>query len=174
MLNDVASKTREEIRTQCAIEMRYPFTMNEQNLIQAYTKEHERIFDKLVSRNPASDPLGGSAQSGGPLEDLSRKFQPPGEYTKEYEVISGALAYYQIASQRMIDFVPMRIEHHLVHGFSDAVKEKLVDMLGLLGNGGEERCAELVKMDPKVGRERDTLNQRKEILVHASEILRAI
>jgi hypothetical protein len=164
MLNDVASKTREEIRTQCAIELRYPFTMNEQNLIQAYTKEQARIFDKAVSHNPASDPL----------EDLSRHFQPPSEYAKEYEVIAGALAYYQIASQRMIDFVPMRIEHHLVHGFSDAVKEKLVDMLGLLGNGGEERCAELVKMDPKVEREMDSLNQQKEIFVYASEILRAI
>lgn len=180
MLNDAARKTREEIQTQCEIEMRYPFTMNEQYLIQAHAREYKRIVDILFSPVPQAakdEALAKLAAVGivaGSFDDLSRKLQLPSEYTKEFEVISGALAYYQIASQRMIDFVPMRIEHHLVYGFAKAVEEKLIDMLGLLRDGGEERCAALVKMDSKIERERDSLSKQKEILVKASEILRAI
>lgn len=187
MLDDAEGKTREDIRTQCEIEMCYPFTMNEGHLTRVYATESKRLLDIHQSPTPGSTvfgqlqikdsvvkslaSLGISVQS---FDDLSQKLQPPNEYAKEFDVISGVLAYCQIASQRMIDVVPMRIKHHLVHGFSKTVQEKLIDRLGLLGNGGEERCAALVKEDPKTERERADLNRRKEILVKASEILRAI
>ena len=96
-----------------------------------------------------------------------------GKYSKEFHVISGALAYFQVASQRMIDVIPMRIEQHLIYDFAESVK-KLDEILGLVGEGGEKRCKEFMVEDPKVHIERKELQEQKDILVKASEILGTI
>lgn len=181
LLDVAAGKTRDELRIQCEIETRYPFTMNENHLVRAQVKKSEQIADILF---PAPTNVSAAAMKevleklgsidGFPVtssEELSRKLRVPSNYTKELDVISGALAYFEIASQRMIDIVPMRIEQHLVYDFSKSVQEKLEDTLRLTGNGGEERCAVLAVDNPDIELKRNSLHKQREILVKADEIL---
>ena len=108
------------------------------------------------------------------LEELLRKLEVPSAYAEELLVVSGALAYFEIACQRMTDAVPMRIEQHLIYEFAQCVEKTFDDALGLVGNGGEEKCAEWVKDEPKIEFERENLRQQNEILENASKILRDI
>jgi hypothetical protein len=182
MLDAAADKTREELQIQCKIEMRYPFTMNEQYLIEAHNTKFNEML-KILGLAPDPTILEQFLEQvrnkfteldikGDFVKEFSHKLLP-GKHAKAFDVISGALAYFQIASQRMIDFVPMRIEQHLIYDFSKSV-EKLDEVLELVGEGGEKKCAELVKEDPKIADERASLQGRKEILAKASEILSSI
>jgi len=179
LLDEAANKTREELRIQCEMETRYPFTMNEQYLMRAQAAKHKEILlalkqtpgptDVQEVMKKLADLLGVPVQSA---EEFLLELGS-GKYSKEFHVISGALAYFQVASQRMIDVIPMRIEQHLIYDFAESVK-KLDEILGLVGEGGEKRCKEFMVEDPKVHIERKEFQEQKDILVKASEILGTI
>ena len=178
LLDEAANKTREEIRIQCQIETRYPFTMNEQCLVQAKDNNYKRILSILKQNlrpgdlrevSKKLDSLGVPVESD---KELSLKLGS-GKYSKEFDVISGVLAYFEVASQRMIDVIPMRIEQHLIYDFAESVK-KLDEILGLVGEGGVKKCKELMVEDPEVEAERKELQKQKEILGNAREILGTI
>ena len=185
MMDEALHKTEEELRVQCKIETRYPFTMNEEHLIRYHGQKYGEILDFLLpvpDNQPSENDIKGlleklrsvSGVSISSLESLLKNLRVPNEYAEELNVVSGALAYFEIACQRVIDSVPMRIEEHLVYDFSKSVEEKLDDTVGLVGEGGAERCAAWVKDDPKIEFKRDNLAQQKEILVKAIEILGSI
>lgn len=152
--------------------------MNERYLAQAQAAKFKEMLAILgqSGKSAALEEILKKVKELG-LEDSSVEELPqklcPGKYTKEFDVISGALAYFQVACQRMIDFVPMRIDQHLVYDFSKSA-QNLDVILDLVGKGGEERCAELLTEDHQISSKRARLHRRKEILVNASEILASI
>ena len=184
MLEEAVCNTEKELRIQCEMETRYPFTMNETYLIQTHGNKYREVLRfhlPTPDLSPTPDAVNevleklplvcGIAVS---LEELLRQLKVPSAYAEELLVVSGALAYFEIACQRMTDAVPMRIEQHLIYEFAQCVEKTLDDAVGLVGNGGEEKCAEWVKDEPKIEFERENLHQQNEILENASKILRDI
>jgi len=183
MLEEAVRNTEKELRIQCEMETRYPFTMNETYLIQTHGNKYREV---LRFHLPTPDHMSPSPEAVNQfleelrlvcgvavsLPGLLRKLEVPSAYAEELLVVSGALAYFEIACQRMTDAVPMRIEQHLIYEFAQCVEQTLDDALGLVGNGGAEKCAEWVKDEPKTEFERENLRQQNEILENASKILR--
>jgi len=194
MLDEVSSKTRDEIKIQCVMEKRRPFTMNEHYFIQSKSDK----FTSLVNRRRAppsaripaslsptasstakwtqSDFLTVLAAYGFPVksfDDLARLYDPD-KYEEELRVISDVLAYFKVAYKRMIDAIPMRIEQHFIHGFYEMMKDQLISELGLVGESGLKNCEMFSADNPDVRAQREHLMRQRDILIKATEILAGI
>ena len=90
------------------------------------------------------------------LDQLAR-LHDPDIYEAELRPISSVLAYVKFAYKRMIDTIPMRIEHHLVHGFAERVRDRLITELGLVGEGGLQKCKMLATDNPEIEGRREDL-----------------
>ena len=86
-------------------------------------------------------------------------------------MIAGVLGYFKIASTRIIDVIPMFIEHEFVIGFSDELRKTLVRNLGLTGDNGVQKCLEYAADDPDIRDARVKLNGELEILDDVTNIL---
>ena len=184
MLDEVSRITRKEIKVQCTMEKRRPFTMNEHYFIQSKSDKYSSLLN--LRRPPQTHPVHGAqgkkdilaqlALYGFPLksfEQLTRLYDPD-KYEEELRVISEVLAYFKVAYKRMIDAIPMRIEHHFIHGFLDMVKERLISELGLIGENGFKKCALYAADNPDIQAQREDLLRQRNILINANEILGSI
>ena len=202
MLNAISKETRHEIRVQCEMEKRRPFTLNEHYFIQCKANKYTQLIN--LCRKAQSKPQESPAPPGVPasqyhvstnhkvlekqdllnqlafygfkvksFEQLAR-LHDPDEYEEELRVISDVYAYFKVAYKRMIDAIPMRIEQHFVHGFSERVRDRLICELGLVGEGGLQKCKMFAKDPPEIQGRREELLRQRDILNNASNILRSI
>lgn len=63
--------------------------------------------------------------------------------------------------QRVIDYVPLVIDHEFLRAFADALQEHLVRQLGLGAADGAAKCAAYLEENPFVTATRDELTSRK-------------
>ena len=63
--------------------------------------------------------------------------------------------------QRVIDYVPLVIDHEFLRAFADALQEHLVRQLGLGAADSAAKCAAYLEEDPIVAAMRDELTSRK-------------
>ena len=106
------------------------------------------------------------------FEQLVR-LHDPDEYEEELHVISDVYMYFKVAYKRMIDAIPMRIEHHFVHGFVERVRNRLTSELEIVGEGGLQRCQMFTTDHSDIQWKREELVRQQGIKI-ASEILRSI
>ncbi|KAI0693477.1 P-loop containing nucleoside triphosphate hydrolase protein [Cytidiella melzeri] len=86
------------------------------------------------------------------------KLNPPDVYESELELMAEVRAYFQIAYKRIIDYVPMTIDHSFLFGFVSAVQESLIEHLGLGTSNAGPRCAAYLAEDHRI------LSLREELL----------
>jgi hypothetical protein len=105
------------------------------------------------------------------VKELAR-LHGPDEYETECIVISDILAYFEIASQRIIDIMPMVFEVVFAREFESELRKTLISKLNLLGDKGTETCAEYTRDTEYIRQKREKLIDGKKVLLEAMQILR--
>jgi len=103
-------------------------------------------------------------------KELARLHEPD-EYEAEVKVISEALAYFEISSNRIIDVMPMIFETVFAVDFVEDLRVRLAAQLRLVGETGYENCKGYGVDEPAVQGRRVQLNWKTRILAQCSEIV---
>ncbi|EMD31064.1 hypothetical protein CERSUDRAFT_60537 [Gelatoporia subvermispora B] len=96
-------------------------------------------------------------------EDLP-KLRPPDEYEEELQVMAEVRAYFQVAYKRVIDYVPLSIDHTFLYTFAEALQPYLIERLGIGSQNAAARCQAYISEDPHVIAQREELMGRKKRL----------
>ena len=83
------------------------------------------------------------------MGDLDR-LRPRGSFDDALDVIATVLTYFDIAYSRMIDFVPMLVQHQFLIGFSVELRNTLHQKLELIGDKCLDKCNEYAVDDPLI------------------------
>ena len=92
-------------------------------------------------------------------------------YAREVGAVARILAYYDIASQRVVDVIASHLEYGLLHGLENNLKSALFEGLQATNS---EYCAQLLAEDPQREALRLRLMAEKEKLLQALEELRGL
>ena len=92
-------------------------------------------------------------------------------YHDEIEVISHVVAYFDIASKRLIDDIPQVFETVFTFDFGERLGKTLTTNLNLVGEGGLENCTRYIRDEPDVQATRNDLTARYNILEKAKETM---
>ncbi|KAI0925406.1 hypothetical protein AcV7_005662 [Taiwanofungus camphoratus] len=103
-------------------------------------------------------------------EDLER-LHPPDRFAPELEVMADVRAYFHVAYKRIIDQVPMTIQHTLNQGLANAMQEYLLEELKLGTPDASQRFVELLAEDPVIAAQRKELEERMKRLTEIQERL---
>ncbi|THH32770.1 hypothetical protein EUX98_g1377 [Antrodiella citrinella] len=98
--------------------------------------------------------------TGATAEDLG-KLVPPDVYEKEMDVMAEVRAYFHVAYKRLIDYIPLAIDHAFLFSFSASLQSHLITELVI---SSEDRCKLYLAEDPQVVHEREELLGRKKRL----------
>ncbi|KAI0759256.1 P-loop containing nucleoside triphosphate hydrolase protein [Trametes elegans] len=117
--------------------------------------------------------LGALAKLGyaGLTEHDLGKLNAADEYEEELQLMAEVRAYFQVAYKRIIDYVPLTIDHNLLYAFSTRLHERLFERLGLGTANAAERCKGYVAEDPTVVATRDELMSKKRRLENVQRAL---
>ena len=96
----------------------------------------------------------------------------PDQYEIELTVISDIWAYFEIASKRIIDIMPMLFEVVFARDFGRELCNVLTSDLKLVGDQGSENCVRYTRDAEDVHQRRMKLTEDKKILLQALQILR--
>ncbi|KAG1878984.1 P-loop containing nucleoside triphosphate hydrolase protein [Suillus subluteus] len=100
------------------------------------------------------------------LPDLARLL-PPDSFQEELIVMADVRAYYHVAYKRIIDHIPLTIEHSLHHALAEQLSQSLFTSLltdVASGHNFSERMNELVSEDASIAQKRASLSTRKQCL----------
>ncbi|KAG1903478.1 P-loop containing nucleoside triphosphate hydrolase protein [Suillus fuscotomentosus] len=118
---------------------------------------------------PESKALRALAEAGYTslsIPDLARLL-PPDSREKELIVMADVRAYYHVAYKRIIDHIPLTIEHALHHALAEQLSQSLLTSLltdVASGSNFSERMNELVSEDLSIAQKRASLSTRKQRL----------
>ncbi|KAF9482870.1 hypothetical protein BDN70DRAFT_874459 [Pholiota conissans] len=94
--------------------------------------------------------------------DPELEFAPPTwSIDEEIQIIAKVQAYFQIAYKRIIDYVPLTIEHELNQNFAQAIAKTLLGRLFKDSGGGHLDLASLLSEDPVLERKRKFLKEKE-------------
>jgi hypothetical protein len=141
-LAEVGQETRDRIRLFCKMEVRRSFNLN--------VKELEQQAQKILLE------IANEANS---------------DYSTELRIISNVLAYFDFASRRLVESVPMVCEVSIADGLGHQFRKDFPAKLGLLGSNGLETCARFSAEEASVKEERLRLQNAKETVDKALSIL---
>ncbi|KAH9921275.1 P-loop containing nucleoside triphosphate hydrolase protein [Amylocystis lapponica] len=96
-------------------------------------------------------------------EDLG-KLNPPDEYEEELQVMAEVRAYFQVAYKRVIDYVPLAIDHLFLYEFAAGLQAFLIARLELGTPSAPARCAAFLAEPANVVAQREELVGRKKRL----------
>ncbi|KAL5492681.1 hypothetical protein ACEPAI_4128 [Sanghuangporus weigelae] len=106
--------------------------------------------------------------------DLPRLMMAPDEFSEELTVMADVRAYFFIAYKRIIDNVPLAIEHALNQGLAEVMKKTLLQKLNLGAADAAKRLKELMEEDPDIALEREALKNKIEKLEEIEAELRLL
>ncbi|KAG1834946.1 P-loop containing nucleoside triphosphate hydrolase protein [Suillus subluteus] len=112
--------------------------------------------------------LAEAGYAGLRVSDLARLL-PPDSFEEELVVMADVRAYYHVAYKRIIDHIPLTIEHALHHALAKQLSQSLLTSLltdVASGPNFSERMKELVSEDPSIAQKRLMLSTRKERLLN--------
>ncbi|KAF7800197.1 hypothetical protein EIP86_011444 [Pleurotus ostreatoroseus] len=109
--------------------------------------------------------------SGLSASDVLGKLNPPDEYQEEIEVMAEVRAYFKVTYKRIIDFVPLTIDHEFLFALADSLQDRLVEKMGLGTDGSAERCKAYLAEDHHIVATREELMSRKKRLEKVREQL---
>ncbi|OCB87674.1 hypothetical protein A7U60_g5200 [Sanghuangporus baumii] len=96
--------------------------------------------------------------------DLPRLLTAPDEFNEELIVMADVRAYFFVAYKRIVDNVPLAIEHALNQGLAESMKKTLLQKLNLGGADAAKRLKELMEEDPDIALKREALKNEIERL----------
>jgi hypothetical protein len=197
----IAEKTRDQIKLICELETNRPFTLNHErfslsreeymidiahhrnqnNSSARVSRTSHTIRDgtgsfKSISQDEVTDDVlvGHLYAKGYRISDpkqLARLHGPDG-YETELTVISDIWAYFEIASKRIMDIIPMLFQVAFARDFGRELHKVLTSGLKLVGNQGAENCAKFARDSEDVHQRRAKLTEDRRILLLALQILR--
>jgi hypothetical protein len=200
-MKKVADETRTQIRLYCELEANRAFTMNnehfrqykEQYLIHfaharrpptsppnvsrtSHTSRDVSGIYRTVSHDEMEDDvlLGHLNAKGYKISDIKQLalLEGHGEYEAEMSVISGVWAYFDVASYRLTETIPMVFEGVFARSFERELDvDVLTSKLELLGDHGAENCRRYTKDAEDVHQRRQKLTRDKQVISEALEIL---
>ncbi|EGO22889.1 hypothetical protein SERLADRAFT_471404 [Serpula lacrymans var. lacrymans S7.9] len=132
----------------------------------------EHVYEGAFTRADVSQALRSLAQAGYKdlkIEDLARLL-PPNGFEDELIVMADVRAYFNVAYKRIIDYVPLKIEHSLNRALADKLPESLLNNLMKTPNL-LDRMAEFVSEDPAITARRAELRTRRSRLVNIQQKL---
>ncbi|KAG2052283.1 hypothetical protein BDR06DRAFT_888137 [Suillus hirtellus] len=135
----------------------------------AYYKSPYVYESVYRGESPESKALRALAEAGYAnlsIPDLARLL-PPESREKELIVMADVRAYYHVAYKRIIDHIPLTIEHALHHALAEQLSQSLLTSLltdVASGSNFSERMNELVSEDPSIAQKRASLSTRKQRL----------
>ena len=177
--------------SKCQMENHRPFTMNKEYLnrkeenLTAYTLLRHQNESGLPYTTSGSFRLqdgNGSRSYSASEENLVTVLSAYGihltslrqlarlhadEFDAELDVISHVSAYFDIASQRIIDDIPQVFETIFALRFFNELKDNLASDLKLVGDGGLENCKRYVRDEPDIQMTRDKFDRQRRILKDA-------
>lgn len=125
-----------------------------------------RAYEREPPESKALRALAEAGYTGLTIPDLSRLL-PPDSREKELIVMADVRAYYHVAYKRIIDHIPLTIEHALHHALAEQLSQSLLTSLltnVASGPNFSERMNELVSEDPSIAQKRTSLSTRKQRL----------
>ncbi|KAH9928963.1 P-loop containing nucleoside triphosphate hydrolase protein [Fomitopsis serialis] len=99
-------------------------------------------------------------------DDLG-KLHPPDEYEEELNVMAEVRAYFQVSYKRIIDYIPLAIDHTFLFAFAEALQPHLIEDLALGKPDAAARCATYLVEDLDIVTRRQELIGRKTSLKKA-------
>jgi hypothetical protein len=103
------------------------------------------------------------------------RLQPRDEYETEIHLISAVLAYFEIASMRVIEVMPMIFEVVYLEGFEEGLRRRLTEKLKLMDKKeGEKICKDYVTENDEAQEKIRTLKQKRMVLMEAMDILSSL
>ncbi|KDQ18068.1 hypothetical protein BOTBODRAFT_63785 [Botryobasidium botryosum FD-172 SS1] len=103
-------------------------------------------------------------------EDLVR-LEPVDEYEEELGVMADVRAYFQVAYKRVIDYIPLTIEHTFVRAIANGMQESLIKGLKLGEDDSKQRCAMFLNEDENIILQREDLEAKQHRLEQAHQEL---
>jgi Dynamin GTPase effector domain len=194
LLEKAAEGTRRQIKDYCLTETNRPFTLNSD-----YLPSKERFRTEFaIARNSDSGRDGKPRQESFQLVDTNgatRYFSTNDRtlftvlaafgvhisditqlvrihtdaYEPELDVGAHVMAYFDIASKRIIDDIPTLFETKFALNFAADLSKNLHPKLRLVGEDGFEVCKRYVCDEPSTQKKRDDLTRHIGILKEAEE-----
>jgi len=97
--------------------------------------------------------------TGTQATDLAKLF-PPDPMEPALNIMAGVRAYFQVASKRFTDIVPMAIDHEFVFGVERDIQVTLLKGLGLSGQNGFKIARELIQEPHNIYARREELQKK--------------
>jgi hypothetical protein len=202
ILKKIAEKTRQQIKLICELEANRPFTFsherfsvsrgqhmtefahyrNQKNSSACISRTSHTIRDgsgnfQSISQNAITEDVlvGHLYAKGYKITDSKQlaRLHGPDEYEIELTVISDVWAYFDIASKRIMDIMPMLFEVVFARDVGRELQNVLTSDLKLVDDQGVQTCERYTRDDEDVHQSRVKLTEEKRILLKALGILRA-
>jgi len=129
--------------------------MNDSKILRASI----RVTSQVQVLESFKLPLADLGYTGLSIESLAR-LQPPDEFEDELIVMADVRAYFQVAYKRIIDSIPLTIEHSLNQHLADTLQKSLVKNLDLGSPDAGRRLADLLAEDPAIAARRVELEAK--------------
>ncbi|TDL21013.1 hypothetical protein BD410DRAFT_790079 [Rickenella mellea] len=112
--------------------------------------------------SPLDEALSALARLGyrGLTETDLTRLSPPDSFEEELIVMADVRAYFQVAYKRIIDNLPLTIEHALNQSLANSLQFVLVDSLALGSADASARLKELVAEESSISMKRDALTTK--------------
>jgi hypothetical protein len=164
---------KDEQRTTLAISRHGSLSLSDNSPPHLKGTAHFKLLDTLSGQSkpfPTSEEnlctvLAAYGIKFSSLKQLARIHQD--EYDPELDVIAHVTAYFDIASKRIIDDVPMIFETSFALTFTDKLEKNLHEKLNIAGSTGLENCQRYVCDEPEIRKKRSDWTRQLEVLKKA-------
>ena len=89
----------------------------------------------------------------------------------ELRIISNVYTYFDIASKRLLEAVPMICEVAFAQGLGEKLRKDFTAELGLLGDSGLQNCMKFTQEEPATRDKRQKLTRLKKVVEDALRVL---
>ncbi|CAL1698678.1 unnamed protein product [Somion occarium] len=150
-----------------------PFWENLPKTAEPLSSFSKGILSEEERKREEANIIAGLARlgyAGVATEDFG-KLNRRDEYEEELEMMAEVRAFFQVSYKRIVDYVPMIIDHEFLFACSDALQAFLIEKLELATKNTSERCAVYVAEDAGITTMREELLARKKRLISAQQEL---
>jgi hypothetical protein len=95
----------------------------------------------------------------------------PTDFVTELRILSQVCTYFDIASKRIIEVIPMVFEISFAKGFGERLRRDFKSKLNILDEGGLKVCEKFAKEDPAIQKRKLELLEWKQIVEHCLKVL---
>lgn len=139
------------------------------------TRRHRYLSQEQLSQNAVLNHTMSELMAQGiPITNPKQlaRLRPRDEYETEIHLISAVLAYFEIASMRVIEVMPMIFEVVYLQGFEEGLRKKLTVELKLMDRSeGQKICKRYARENEETQENRRMLIEKQRVLMEAKNVL---